>query len=84
MPCMQAPRWQRAVISVARLLALSCLAIASHACGPAVQLASSAAVGAFLGYSGLRKGSLSRSGKPLFLKPHMHTLLMQLHHVYLF
>ena len=60
-------------MSVARLLALSYLAIASHACGPAVQLASSAAVGAFLGYSGLRKGSLSRSGKPIFLEaPHAH------------
>lgn len=41
---------------------LSVLAIWSHACGPVVQLASAAAVGALLGYTGLKKGSLSKSG----------------------
>ena len=41
---------------------LSVLAIWSHACGPVVQLASAAAVGALLGYTGLKKGSLSMSG----------------------
>ena len=60
--CLQTPEWVRALLSVVKLVALSSAAIFSHACGPAVQLASSAAVGAVLGYSGLRKGSLSKSG----------------------
>lgn len=59
---MQAPKWLGGVLSVVRIALLSILAISSHACGPAVQLASSAAVGALLGFSGLKKGSLSKSG----------------------
>ncbi|CAK0740920.1 hypothetical protein CVIRNUC_001287 [Coccomyxa viridis] len=56
------PQWVNALVSGARIILLSVLAIWSHACGPVVQLASSAAVGALLGYTGLKKGSLSKSG----------------------
>ena len=59
---MQRPQWVNALVSGARIILLSVLAIWSHACGPVVQLASSAAVGALLGYTGLKKGSLSKSG----------------------
>ena len=62
---MQTPGWISALLSVIKVVALSSAAVFSHACGPAVQLASSAAVGAVLGYSGLRKGSLSKSGDAL-------------------
>ncbi len=62
---MQTPAWVSALLSVLKLVVLSFAAIFSHACGPAVQLSSSAAVGAVLGISGLKKGSLSKSGAAL-------------------
>ena len=62
MVCMQTPKWVSALQSLLKFTVLSSAAIFSHACGPAVQLISSATVGAVLGYSGLKKGSLSKSG----------------------
>ena len=58
----QTPGWVSTLLSLVMLIVLSSAAIFSNACGPAVQLTSSAAVGAVLGYTGLRKGSLSKSG----------------------
>ena len=57
-------------MSAARTGALLAAAVLCHAYGPAVQLCSAVVVGAAMGYSGYRKGSLSASGGVFLMITH--------------
>ena len=63
----QVPPLVWAAMSAARTAALLAAAVLCHAYGPAVQIGSAVVVGAAMGYSGHRKGSLSASGGTLHL-----------------
>ena len=59
---LQLPQWLRSALAAARTSALLGAAVLCHAYGPALQIGSAIFVGAALGFSGYRKGSLSASG----------------------
>ncbi len=58
----QLPAWLRSALGALRTAALLGAAVLCHMHGPALQVGSAIFVGAALGFSGYRKGSLSASG----------------------
>lgn len=60
------PAWLRSALGALRTAALLGAAVLCHMHGPALQIGSAIVVGAALGSSGYRKGSLSASGSPSY------------------